>query len=313
MTKKIVFIVPPKVHLLDLNGPIHAFYEANEYGASFDLQFASIFEENNSVTSSAGLALTNMVSFEEITLSETDYVFIPGISFSTLSDISFLSKCKGFFEWLRIQNSKNVKICSVCTGLFLLAEADILNGKKCTTHWNRIEDFNERYPNIKVERNKMFVANENIYSSAGVTAGIDLSLHIIDKELGAKFAVDVAKEMVVYFRRGESDDQVNPYLQYRNHMENRIHDAQTYILKNLEKSIVQEDIAEAVGMSGRNLSRLFKKTTGVSIGFYREKLRVERASQMLKESNKMQTIANACGLNSTNQLRTLLKKHNKFS
>jgi len=312
MPKKIVFIVPSKVHLLDLNGPIHAFYEANEYGASFDLQFASIFEENNSVTSSAGLALTNMVPFQEIKLSEADYVFVPGISFSTLSDISFLSKCKGFFEWLRIQNSKNVKICSVCTGLFLLAEADILNGKRCTTHWNRIEDFNERHPNIKVERNKMFVKDGNIYSSAGVTAGIDLSLHIIEKELGAKFAVDVAKEMVVYFRRGESDAQINAYLQHRNHMENRVHEAQTYILNNLDKVHTLDDIAEEVGMSGRNLSRLFKKTTGVNIGFYREKLRVERASQMLKEDNKMQTIANACGLNSTNQLRALLKKHEKF-
>jgi len=287
VSKKIVFIIPAQVHLLDLSGPIHSFYEANEYGAEFDLQFASIFDDENTLKSSAGLEFTNLVPYQGIVLSESDYVFVPG--------------------------SNKVKICSVCTGLFLLAEAGILNGKRCTTHWNRIGSFIERYPSVKIERNKMFVNDGNIFSSAGVTAGIDLSLHIIEKELGAKFAVDVAKEMVVYFRRGESDAQINSYLQYRNHIENRIHEAQSLILNNLEKAHKLDDIAEEVGMSGRNLSRLFKKTTGVSIGFYREKLRVERACQMLKENNKMQTVANACGLHSTNQLRTLLKKHNKFS
>ncbi len=310
MSKKIVFIIPPQVHLLDLNGPIHSFYEANEYGGAFDLQFASIFEENDSVTSSAGLAFTNMVSFKELVLSESDYVFVPGISFSLLSDISFLSKCKDFFEWLRIQNSKNVKICSVCTGLFLLAEAGILDGKRCTTHWNRIDSFNKKYSNIMIEKNRMFVKDKNIYSSAGVTAGIDLSLHVIEEELGAKFAIDVAKEMVVYFRRGESDTQINAYLQYRNHMENRVHEAQTYILNHLEKAHTLDHIAEEIGMSRRNLSRLFKKTIGITIGTYREKLRVERASQMLVEKNTMSTVANACGLKSTNQLRALLKKYN---
>lgn len=307
--RKILFIVPPEVQLLDLNGPIHVFYEAKECGANLDLHFASIHQHPSIVSSCAGLQFTNLLAYDELELSSRDYVFVPGINFELLSNISFLAACSGFFKWLREQHSNKINICSICTGAFLLAEAGILEGKTCTTHWNRMDDFAMRYPGIELLRNKLFVVDQNVYSSAGVAAGLDLALHIIELELGIKYAIDVAKQMVVYFRRGEADSQINAYLQYRNHMDDRIHNAQNYILNNLEQSFKIEDIAEEVGMSGRNLGRLFKKTTGITIGLYRENLRVERASQLLAEKNTFATVANACGLKSISHLRLLLKKH----
>ena len=273
------------------------------------MYFASINQHPSVVSSCVGLQLTNLVAYDEVELSSGDYVFVPGITFELLSDINFLAACSGFFKWLREQHSNNINICSICTGAFLLAQAGILDGKTCTTHWNRMDDFAEQYPDIELLRNKLFVADQNVYSSAGVAAGIDLALHIIELELGIKYAIDVAKQMVVYFRRGEADSQINAYLQYRNHMDNRVHEAQNYILNNLEHSIAIPDVAEKVNMSGRNLSRLFKKTTGITIGAYRENLRVERASQLLAEKNTVSTVAEACGLKSVAQLRTLLKKH----
>lgn len=307
--KKIVFIVPPKVQLLDLNGPVHTFYEAIESNAPFELHYASIYLEINEVTSCAGLQFNNLISYDKIELSSIDYVFVPGINFELLTDISFLSDCSGFFLWLRELHSKNVNICSICTGSFLLAQAGILKGKKCTTHWNRINDFIERFPNVNLLQNKLFVVDDNIYSSAGVSAGIDLALHIIELELGIRHAIDVAKQMVIYFRRGEGDAQISAYLNHRSHMDNRVHKAQSYILDTLEHSKSNIEIAENVNMSIRNLTRLFKKTTGISIGLYRENLRVERALQLLAEKNTLETITKACGLKSIHHLRTLIKKH----
>jgi len=307
--KKIIFLVPPKVQLLDLSGPIHVFYEAIEYNAPFELYYTSIYQDKNKTTSCAGLQFTNLIPYDEIVLSSSDYIFIPGINFELFSDNNFLSDCRFFFKWLREQHAKNVRICSICTGTFLLAEAGILEGKNCTTHWNRMEDFAKRFPNIELSKNKLFVIDENIYSSAGVTAGIDMTLHIIELELGIKYAIDVAKQMVIYFRRGEEDSQISAYLNYRNHMDNRVHEAQNYVMNNLEYPSTNIDIADSVNMSVRNLTRLFKKTTGITLSSYRENLRIERALQLLAEKNTLETVANACGLKSIHHLRTLIKKH----
>lgn len=312
--KKILFITPPKVQLLDLMGPIHAFYEAIEYKAPFELHYASINKDIDQVASCAGLQINKLVGFDSIELTSNDYIFVPGINYELFSDISFLSSCTPFFKWLQIQNKKNVNICSVCTGAFLLAQSGILKNKNCTTHWNRMEDFENRFPDVNLIRNKLFVIDKNIYSSAGVSAGIDMSLHIIELELGVKSVIEIAKQMVVYFRRGEEDSQISAYLNYRNHMDDRIHKAQNYIMNNLENSTSNLDVADSVNMSVRNLTRLFKKTTGTTLGAYRERIRVERATELLAEKNTLETVAKACGLKSVYHLRTLMKKHkNKFA
>lgn len=307
--KKILFLVPPKVQLLDLSGPIHAFYEAIEYNASFELYYASIYQDQNEVTSCAGLQFSNLISYDEISLSSNDYIFVPGINFELLSDIEFLSSCSFFFKWLREQHTRNVRICSICTGTFLLAQAGILKGKNCTTHWNRMKSFLKLFPDVKLLKNKLFVVDKNIYSSAGVSSGIDMALHIIELEQGVKCAIDVAKQMVIYFRRGEDDSQISAYLNYRNHMDNRMHKVQNYIMNNLEYSRSNIDVADSVNMSVRNLTRIFKKTTGITLSLYRENLRIERALQLLAEKNTLETVTKACGLKSIHHLRTLIKKH----
>jgi transcriptional regulator GlxA family with amidase domain len=307
--RKIIFLIPPKVQLLDLTGPIHVFYEAIENNAPFELYYTSIYRENKKITSCAGLQFANLIPYDQIVLSSSDYIFVPGINFELLSDIDFLSDCTPFFKWLKEQCSKNVHICSICTGAFLLAHAGVLESKNCTTHWNRMEHFAERFPDIKLSRNKLFVVDKNIYSSAGVTAGIDMALHIIELELGVKSAIEVAKIMVIYFRRGEEDSQISAYLNYRNHMDNRVHEVQNYIMNNLESSSPNIDVADSVYMSVRNLTRLFKKTTGITLSAYRENLRIERASQLLAEKNTLETVTKACGLKSIHHLRTLIKKH----
>lgn len=310
--KKVLFIVPPKVHLLDINGPAHIFYEAKEYGANIDLHFITPVDDDK-VLSSAGLNFSDLLSFSEFQLSKDDFIFIPGIYFSVLSNDVFLKKCKSFFHWLQECDRIGVNICSVCTGSFLLAEAKILDNKSCTTHWKRIKAFRKRYPKIDVKENRLFVVDKNVYTSAGISSGIDLALFILEEKFGPKLAADVAKEAVVYFRRGEFDPQLSIYLKYRNHLEERIHNAQEFIIHNLDKSFNHSDIADNVNMSVRNLTRMFKKSTGITIRDYTEKLRVERAMNLLHEKNKLGMIASQCGFKSVSHLKTILKKHNKSS
>ncbi|TSE05042.1 GlxA family transcriptional regulator [Aquimarina algiphila] len=308
--RKVLFVVPPKVHLLDINGPAHIFYEAKEYGADVDLHFVTPTIENK-VTSSAGLIFSDLIHFSEFQLTDRDFIFVPGIYFSLLQNSHFIKNCTPFFEWLSIQNNKRVHICSVCTGTFLLGESGILERRSCTTHWKRLETFKKRYPKIDVKDNRLFVIDDNVYTSAGISSGIDLALYILEEKFGSKIAVDVAKEAVIYFRRGEFDPQLSIYLQYRNHLEERIHNAQEFIIQNIHRSFNISDIAEEVHMSSRNLTRLFKKTTGITIHLYTEKLRVEKALNLLSEKNKIELIADECGFKSVSQLRVVLNKYRK--
>jgi len=293
---------------LDVNGPAHIFYEAKESGAPLDLHFVS-FDGSDEINSSAGLSFSKLEPFNKFNLTKEDYIFIPGIEFDLLTDNQFLKKNITFFKWLNSQHSKKVNICSICTGAFLMAESGVLNHRQCTSHWKYLREFEDRYPLIELLSKRLFVFDENLYTSAGVSSGLDLSLFILEKLFGTKFATDIAKEVVIYFRRGELDPQLSIYLEYRNHMEGRVHQVQDYLISNIQEDFTLSIVAQEVHMSSRNLTRLFKKVTGITIGAYVEKLRIEKAVQLLAENHKLDFVASQCGLKSTNQLRTLLKKH----
>lgn len=294
--------------MLDINGPAHIFYEAADYGAGLQMKFISISGEAEAV-SSAGLSFSKLSPFYQYKPTGDDFIFIPGLSFSLLTDLHFLEQSHPFLDWVTEAYQNGTNICSVCTGAFLLAETGLLNGKNCTTHWKYLSDFVQRYPKVSLIKNRLFVKQNRIYTSAGVASGIDLALYILEELYGARFAADIAKEVVIYFRRGEGDPQLSVFLQYRNHLDGRIHEAQDFMLQQLGSPFVLDDIAAHVNMSSRNLTRLFKKTIGITIGAYLDKLRVERAVHLLVERNKVEFVANQCGLKSSNQLRALLKKY----
>ncbi len=301
------FLVPPEVHLLDMSGPAHIFYEAKSYGAPIDLFFLTL--NKTEALSSAGLHLSQLEKYDSHVLGPNDWFFIPGVEAYLLHDPSFEASNVLFSEWLHLQYENGAKICSVCTGAYLLANSGLLEGRNCTTHWKYLEDFRTRFPKVGLITDRLFVEDQRIYTSAGVSSGIDLALYLLEEEFGPIFATKVAKEVVVYLRRTEDDPQLSVFLQYRNHLDQRVHLVQDNLAQHLEKKLTIEELAEEVNMSPRNLTRLFKKTTGITIGDYLDKLRVERAVQLLSEGNKVDSVSLSCGLQSSNQLRSLLKKY----
>jgi len=294
--------------LLDINGPAHIFYEAKEYGIALELHFVSLNQQTE-IKASAGLYFSKLELFEEIELRSDDIVFIPGLEHHLISDKSFIQSIRPFLNWVTEQYQKGVHLCSICTGSFILAETGILNGQSATTHWKYFERFSEKFPKVILLKDRLFLSSKNIHSSAGVASGIDLSLYLLEQFYGTKLALDIAKEVVIYFRRSASDPQLSVFLQYRNHLDLRIHNAQDYLINHLKEAPTAEDLADHVYMSKRNLTRLFKKIVGITIGDYLEKIRIEKAITLLSEGNKVGFVASECGLKSTNQLRTILKKH----
>ena len=294
--------------MLDITGPAQIFYEANEYGEQLDLHFLSMSDAQE-IASSAGLHFSRLLPYHQSHPQAGDLIFVPGMDYALLRDKEFIQEIGNFLHWLKEEHRKGVQICSICTGAFLLAESGLLDGKNCTTHWKYLDEFEADFPQIQLKKNCLFVEHEGIYTSAGMSSGIDLSLYILEKSFGSSLVVDLAKEVVIYFRRSESDPQLSIFLQYRNHLEKRIHDVQDYLGKKLEQAPQLEELAEVAHTSSRNLTRLFKKTTGITLGAYIEKLRVERAVNLLSEGHKVVYVAKSCGLKSENQLRSLLKKH----
>lgn len=309
--KTVVFAIPPEVHLLDINGPAHVFYEAREYGTKVDLKFISLGSKSE-IKSSAGLYFSKLDKFENLSLKNGDIIFIPGFQYNLISDKAFIKGIRSFLDWITQQYNKGVHICSVCTGSFILAETGLLHEKSATTHWRYCDKFAERFPTVVLEKNRLFTSSENIHTSAGVSSGIDLSLFLLEKFYGTTLALDVAKEVVVYFRRSGSDPQLSIFLQFRNHLDQRIHDAQDFIRNNLSTVFTLEEVAAYVYMSKRNLTRLFKKTTGITVGEYHEKLRAEKIVTLISEGHKVEFVASQVGLKSTNQVRSILKSHNEI-
>lgn len=303
-TTKIYFYIPKQLHLLDLSGVLQVFQEANDLGTNYEFKFIS---HHVQVQTSAGLIFTAVEPFGQFTPSDKDLIFIPG--FNQHQEIN-TSDFKDFFLWLHEAAKNGVSICSICTGAFLLAKAGLLNNRVCTTHWRYVEQLAKDFPKLEVQQNILFTQDQNIYTSAGIVTGIDLALFLIENRHGAQLAADVAKDLVVYKRRRGSESQDSVYLQNRNHLDERIHLVQDWIVHNLEHPSTIEFLSEMANTSPRNLTRIFKKKTGMTIADYRNKLRVEKARSLLDHSDyKVDYIARLCGYNSPKQLRVLLKEY----
>ena len=301
---KIAFIVPPSVELLDLAGPVQVFTEAKFYGYDVHLEFYSY---DTDIECSSHIPFGKIPNFSEAALTDGDYVFIPGTEHTYLNSFDFKTQID-FFKWLNECSRLNVNICSVCTGAFILGQAGLLDGIECTTHWRRIPELRQRFPKATILEDVLFVKSKNIYTSAGISAGIDLALSILEDLKGPLFTHKVARGLVVYHRRSHSHTQESIYLDYRNHINPQVHEVQDFLIDHLSGENSIDMLAELVAMSPRNLSRVFKEKTGITILEYLTQLRIEKAKTLLNNPNyTLEYIAAQCGFKTARQLHRILK------
>lgn len=302
--RKIAFIIPPHVELLDLAGPAQVFTEAKFYDFKVDLEYYSF---HNEPLSTSGLGFGKVKHFSEARLTEGDFVFVPGMDFKYVSSISFGAE-RPFFNWLKACAENKITVCSVCNGAFALGMAGLLNDTECTTHWRRVKELQMLFPHAKVLADILFIKSNNVYTSAGISAGIDLALAILEDLQGPLFTHKVARGLVVYHRRSGKHRQQSVYLDYRNHINPQIHEVQDHLIENLSAENSIETLASLVNMSPRNLSRVFKEKTGSTVLQYHTLLRKEYANTMLNNPEyTIEYIAAQCGFKSGRQLQRILK------
>lgn len=258
--------------------------------------------------STAGLNFGKVQNYNNARLKEGDFVFVPGMDNEYVNSFSFKAE-REFFAWLKECSNKNVTVCSICSGAFALGHAGLLKDTECTTHWRRVKALQLQFPQSKVIADILFIKSNNVYTSAGISAGIDLALAILEDLKGPLFTHKVARGLVVYHRRSGRHNQESIYLDYRNHINPQVHEVQDYLIDNLSKENDIESLASMVNMSPRNLSRIFKEKTGSTILEYLTLLRIEYANTMLNNPEyTIEYIASKCGFKTARQLQRILKK-----
>lgn len=302
--RTIAFVIPPSVELLDLAGPVQVFTEAKFYGFDIRLEY---YRYEDAPVSTSGLGFGKIRHYREATLKEGDFVFMPGMDFEYVQSIAFRSQ-REFFSWLKHCSDSGITVGSVCNGAFALGHAGLLQDTECTTHWRRVQELQKQFPAARVLTDILFIKSNNVYTSAGISAGIDLALAVLEDLKGPLFTHKVARGLVVYHRRSGTHRQQSIYLDYRNHIHPQIHEVQDYLIDNLSKDNDIESLAERVGMSARNLSRVFKEKTGSTVLEYLTLLRKEFAHTMLNNPEyTLEYIAKKCGFKSARQLQRILK------
>ncbi len=301
---KIAFIIPPTVELLDLAGPLQVFTEAKFYGFHIDMEF---YHYQDKPISTSGLGIGKTAHYAKAKLEEGDFVFVPGMDQHYVRSQSFKAE-KNFFQWLKECAANKITVCSVCNGAFALGYSGLLNGIECTTHWRRVEELQVQFPEAIVLADIIYIKKDYVHTSAGITAGIDLALSVLEDLAGPLFTHKVARGLVVYYRRSGNRKQETIYLDFRNHINARIHEVQDYLIENIAGETSIKDLAEMVNMSPRNLTRVFKEATGTTVINYLTQLRLAIVKKMLKDSeNTMADIASHCGFKTARQLQRILK------
>jgi transcriptional regulator GlxA family with amidase domain len=275
------------------------------FGRPYRIEVCALTE---TIPAAGNLHFSNLLPYKQIKILPDDTLFVLGCEKVTPE---FMRAHKPVFPWIRKAWLAGATICSVCSGAFLLAEAGILDGLACATHWADADLLQQRYPRVRVRKGVVFVEEGKIFTSAGIASGIDLAIHLIGLRHGQKVAFEIARYLVIYLRRSGGFQQESVYLQYRNHLDDIVHRAQSILIENLDRPPSLGRLAEQVGASPRNLSRRFRQTVNLSIGEYLRELRLERARSLLQEAgSKVEEVARACGFNGSRQLRNLY--HGRF-
>ncbi|MGO4450859.1 GlxA family transcriptional regulator [Phyllobacterium sp. TAF24] len=209
----------------------------------------------------------------------------------------------GLVAFMQREMNRARRIASICTGAFVLAEAGILDGRRATTHWFYARDLRSGFPAIKVEEDRIFIVDGSVWTSAGMTAGVDLALAMVEKDLGADIARLVAKSLVIYHRRAGGQSQFSTLLDLEPKSD-RIQSALVYAKRNLQTALSVEQLAEAAHLSPRQFSRAFKAETGQSPAKAVENLRVEAARLMMEQGRlPIDTVAQETGFADRERMR----------
>jgi transcriptional regulator GlxA family with amidase domain len=305
-TRKIVTLIYPDANSLDISGPLQVFSTANRLlqndapkaQAAYTTEI--IGPKPHPISVAAGLHLTPEYDLEN-TPTDIDTLFIAGGMGAQDAAID-----TDIRHYLLATAPKVKRLASVCTGAFILAAARLLDKRRATTHWQYIEQLISDYPAIQVEPNTIFTQDEAIYCSAGVTAGIDLALALVEDDWGHELALNVARQLVVFLKRPGGQSQFSALLDSQSKSGSPINQVQQWVLQNLSGNLSVDVLAEKIALSPRHFSRVFQRESGLSPGKFIVRARLDMARNLLESTSlPLSNIAEQCGVGNSETLRRL--------
>jgi len=300
---RIALFAYPDVQALDLSGPLEMLARAtrvlrDEGRPQPGYSLTVVGTRTGPITASSGFRFLPDVAFRSFRGDVDTLIVVGGRGID-----SFLGD-KAVLDWLRRMAGKVRRLASVCTGAFLLAEAGLLDGRTATTHWSRASELAKRYPKVRVEEDRIWVRDGNIYSSAGVSAGMDLTLALIEEDLGSEVALAVARAMVMYLRRPGDQSQYSAPLRLQAAQTPSLRELVSWAAEHPATDLSVAALARRIGKSPRHLTRLFRRELGVAPGEAVEQLRLEAARRALQQTAAgLKDVASRCGFGSAEVLR----------
>lgn len=291
---RVLFVLVPTVHLLELAGPAQVFSTAADIGFSYTLHHVA---EVPQVATVQGLTLTVDTQWPQ--LDREDLVIIPGWRGPT----RMLSAATA--ERLRSHHAAGGTVASVCAGADALGRAGLLDGRRCTTHHTIQEELAERYPATTVVRDVLYVYDDRVVTCAGVASGIDLALHLLSMRHGPAAASQVARTLVVHTWRDGTDNQESTALRYRSHVDETVHRVQNVIDSRFAERLPLRLLAVEAGCSPRTMTRQFQQATGITPLAYQQSLRLERAEHLMRRGATAEAAAREVGFADGRMLRRL--------
>lgn len=305
----VIFVLRKGILALDLAGPAEVLRYANRHREKegrpplFDLRYASAEPR---VVTSIGLEVTGFTALPE-RLEPDAIVMLIGCA--GRDDDFDNPGGRGTLAWLHRHVTPAHRLIGICTGALIAGHAGLLDGRQCTTHHSHCDDLRRLAPRAQVLENRIFVEDGNTYTSAGVTAGIDLTLHLIAQIAGHQAAAAVARMMVIYMRRTGTDPQLSPWLAHRNHLHPAVHRVQDAITADPARDWSNAHLAQIACTSERHLTRLFREHAGTGIVDYLQRIRVALARDLLTQSQlDMERVAERAGFHSSRQMRRVWSK-----
>ena len=294
----VVFVLVPGVHLLDLAGPAQVFSTADDHGLGYRLRYVAAAPL---VLTAQQLPVQAETTFPA--LDPDDLLLVPGWRGVRLRDHGAVPAA--LLDRLRRHHAAGGTVASVCAGAEALGQAGLLDGRRSTTHHEHQDELAARYPRAHVVRDVLYTEDDRVVTSAGIASGIDLALHLVATRHGPAAAARVARTMVVFARRNGDAAQDSAMLRHRVHLSDQVHRAQDIIEARFDVSLPLADLAEAVGVSERTLTRRFVRATGVTPLRYQQALRVEQAESLIAQGSTVESAARRVGFEDARMLRRL--------
>jgi transcriptional regulator GlxA family with amidase domain len=287
-------LIFPDFQLLDAAGPISVFEIAGRF-SGVDQSIRTLAVTPGPVRSSSGV--------EMLARGLKSSGAISTLIVAGGEGVRTAATCKKTLAFVRAMAKRGVRVASVCSGAYILAEAGLLDGRRATTHWQRTRHFLKTYPNVKLEPDRIFVRDGNIWSSAGISAGIDLALAMAAENFGDEVAQQTARQLVLYHRRSGGQSQFSSLLELKAPA-GRFGPLLAWAREHLDAPLTVEDMAEQAGMSSRHFTRAFIAETGTTPSKAVERLRIEVARlQVQSSSEAIERVAQSTGFRDPERMR----------